>query len=423
MLWTTSLLKGLTQKGFFHLVGANLFTQIVGFASQFLVAWLIPPVDIGRLRILQSFGGLATVAGKLGFDSSTLKLCSETRPPGEKRSLFVSAVRFASVASFVVMLLMFLLNSIGVLSSDHRVSEYLCYYLPIVIALSLTDVLVCYLQALKLISLMSNIQIVTRSVSLIAIVLLTYLFGAEGYVIGLVGASYLGLVWLYRFVHKHNKLIPKVELPNAVREHWHYAKFSFPANTLGQLNTFLDILVLNYLVSDRVEIGYYGFALILLIPFNTLTTSVQQISTPYFSESSAQFDVWKSMYRKYQRLFVIGSGGLTFLSLLTVPPVIGFVMQNKFDDSLPYFSILLVGWFIRNWYSLKGVALWGLGKIRLNFIASAIAIPINVTLSIILTSQFGGTGAAVSSVLGQCVFLAIVSMMFQSVITKKGDSA
>ena len=144
--------QNLHRKGFFHLLGANLFTHAASFLAQFGVAWMLPPVDIGRLRILQSYGTLATIFSKFGFDSSVLKLCSEQRSSGEKRELLRFSLRFVIAASVATWMILLLLNYYGFLSADPQLRTYFYYYLPILLALSLTDLQVYYLQALKILT-------------------------------------------------------------------------------------------------------------------------------------------------------------------------------------------------------------------------------------------------------------------------------
>ncbi|MEX1138020.1 MAG: oligosaccharide flippase family protein [Bacteroidota bacterium] len=409
----------LVRKGFFHLLGANLFTHAAGFIAQFGVAWLLLPVDIGRLRILQTYGTLATIFSKFGFDSSVLKVCSEQRPAEEKRGLLRYGLQFVAVASVAVSIVLLVFNALGLLSADVELRRYFYYYIPILLALSLSDLQMYYLQALKMISVMSKVQIATRSIGIVFMLVLTYFYQAVGYVAGLVVAAYFSLYWLHTIVRKFHGSVPRVTVPDAFRSHWKYANYSFLANALGQLNNYADLYLLNYLVSDRVDVGYYGFALMLLIPYNTVTGSIQQITTPYFSEYSTAFTTWRMLYNKYQRMVVPGVLAITLVSLVAVPPLVSFLFSNKYDNSLDYFAVLLGGWFVRNLYSLKGVAMWGLGEIRLNFFASLIALPLTVVSGVFLITHFQTIGAAYANAVGQIILFVLVSVIFRTVVRRR----
>jgi len=74
-----TILQNIRQKGFFHLLSANLLIQVVAFFSQLFVAGILSPDDIGRIKVIQTFLSIFSVVAGMGFSSSTLKLCSENR--------------------------------------------------------------------------------------------------------------------------------------------------------------------------------------------------------------------------------------------------------------------------------------------------------------------------------------------------------
>ena len=91
---TKELIENMWKKGFFHLLLAKYFGQFVTFSSQILVAWILMPDDIGRLKVMQSFITIAVIFGGFGFNTSVLKLCSEDLPISEKTYLFNKSVKY-----------------------------------------------------------------------------------------------------------------------------------------------------------------------------------------------------------------------------------------------------------------------------------------------------------------------------------------
>lgn len=71
------LLRDILNKGFFHLLSANFIIGFLGFGSQLLVAKFLTPVELGQIRTMQSFIGVATILAGFGFNTAVLKLCSE----------------------------------------------------------------------------------------------------------------------------------------------------------------------------------------------------------------------------------------------------------------------------------------------------------------------------------------------------------
>lgn len=80
----TQILNEIKQKGFFHLLSANLLIQAVAFASQLFVAGILSPEDIGRIKFIQTLLSVFSIFAGMGFSASTLKLCSENRTETEK---------------------------------------------------------------------------------------------------------------------------------------------------------------------------------------------------------------------------------------------------------------------------------------------------------------------------------------------------
>ena len=72
-------LRKIQEKGFFHLLSANILIQIFAFASQLFVAGILSPEDIGRIKIIQTYLSVFSVIAGMGLNASTLKICSEGR--------------------------------------------------------------------------------------------------------------------------------------------------------------------------------------------------------------------------------------------------------------------------------------------------------------------------------------------------------
>ena len=85
-------IKGIGKKGFFHLFAVNGLVYVIGFASQLFVAWILDPADIGRIKIMQTYIGLAALLGGFGFNTSLLKLAFENCSEEEKND-FLNNVR------------------------------------------------------------------------------------------------------------------------------------------------------------------------------------------------------------------------------------------------------------------------------------------------------------------------------------------
>ncbi len=73
------MLKWLYSKGFFHLLSVNFLAQFLGFGTVLIFPKLLTAVEIGQLRILQTYTGLFAVLAGFGLSTSLLKYCAEDR--------------------------------------------------------------------------------------------------------------------------------------------------------------------------------------------------------------------------------------------------------------------------------------------------------------------------------------------------------
>ncbi|MCE5332366.1 MAG: oligosaccharide flippase family protein [Bacteroidales bacterium] len=401
------LISDIRKKGFFHLLSANLMIQLVAFASQLFVAGILSPEDIGRIKIIQTFLSVFSVVAGMGFNASTLKLCSENRTKEEGLQLFRSALAFTLISTITIYTVVLILNVFGVFSSDTLIQWLIPIGLFPLISNSLFMVFVSYFQATKQIKLMSGITMTNKIISILAIVLLAYWFGIKGYYIAY-NLSFIVMLFVsFRVIRKDFSFgISTLQLKSLFPVHWKYARPSIFANLLSEISAYIDILLINYLTYDMQEIGFYSFALTLTVALRVFPATVQQIANPYFSGLANNKPEFKKVFARYNKqLYLIVVLTLVFV-LLVVPPFINLIFDGKYDASMPYFTFLASGWSIRQLIQLQSAAIFGLGKISYNAYISLISMIFNIAACSLLIHYFGVMGAAYASIPSGIVILS-----------------
>ena len=71
-------IRKLNRKGFFHLFFSNFLIQFMVFGSQMLVAGLLLPEDLGRIKVLQTIVDIASIIAGGGLVVAVLKMVPET---------------------------------------------------------------------------------------------------------------------------------------------------------------------------------------------------------------------------------------------------------------------------------------------------------------------------------------------------------
>jgi len=256
------LLRNITNKGFFHLLSANFIIGFLGFGSQLLVAKFLTAEELGQIKTIQSFIGVAIILAGFGFNTAVLKLCSEKRSSEERAYIFKRNFYYTSIPIFLVLIVLFILARLKFLSPDPAINKLLLPYMLVIPAMTWTSLIIVYLQALKKIKLMAKIQILIRLFGFIVLVAITYFYGLIGFIISTVLIGYIALIPLFNLVKKHFSTNSKVN--KVFHQSLFYAKWSVSANAIGAIGQHMDIFMLNYLIGDRVSFGYYSLRLFLL---------------------------------------------------------------------------------------------------------------------------------------------------------------
>jgi len=400
------IFRNIRQKGFFHLLSANLLIQVVTFSSQLFVAGILSPDDIGRIKIIQTYLSIFTIVAGMGFNSSTLKLCSENRTLEEKRLIFQSALFFTIIATISLYIFIIILNSFGIFTSDKLVQWLIPLGLFPIISNSAFMVFVSYYQATKKIKLISKLTISNKIIAIIAIVLLTYWIGIKGYYV----AYNLSFILMLMVCFIHYKSTSGLNLFSAkslskFSIHWKYAKSSMFAYLLSEISAYVDILLISFFIPDMKQIGYYSFALTITVVFKIIPNTIQQITIPYFSSLAQQKNEFLIAFNRYNKLLYIIIASTLLVALLFVPFFLHWIFAGKYDPSMKYFPLLAIGWSFRLLAQLQYGAIFGLGKLNYNVYTTLVSLIFNIIIISISIYFFGLIGAAYSSVFGGLVYI------------------
>jgi O-antigen/teichoic acid export membrane protein len=412
-----TVLKDVYNKGFFHLFSANSLIHLIEFGSQFIVAWILLADDIGRIKSFQSFTAVAVVIAGLGFNSSILKLCAEkNRTLIEKQILFSSAIKITLIFSFITVGIIFILSSLGLVSNDSLTNKFFIYYALSIPLVALNNLVIGYFQALKAFKEISLLLLISKVIHVLIILAATYFYGLFGFVLGLVSGYLIGIsLLLYKtdFLVGWNKTT-KVHF----KENWDLAKFAFSANAVNILTLFFDMFLLNHLVTDAEELGYYGFALTLIAGLRILTTTIQQFVTPFFSEFSHDFQQSMRAFKRANKMFMLVILGAGVCGGLILPYIIQFVYGGKYDGSISYFQLLTIVWVIRSLPSLKGPYLLATGYIKVIFYSVLLVFAISVIPYWYLVKTYGIDGALYGQFFTAIVFFIVITISFHQTIKK-----
>jgi O-antigen/teichoic acid export membrane protein len=241
---------------------------------------------------------------------------------------------------------------------------------------------------------MAKAQAFIKVQSFILIVVCTWLWGFRGFVLATISAYLVGLLPLLKQVglkYLSSAFARGGDIPKLFSD---IALFSVLSNGISLIGRNADIFVLDHFVKDRTEIGYYSFATILILGATQVTQTVQAIATPYFSEH-ADDEVW------FRHQLVINQIRMAALSALvavvlfgTASVLVPLFYGSAYRPTLGYLSILLIRYVIWSSYAILGVAVVGLGMMRLSFIGLIVSTSINLCVTYVLLERYGIVGVA-----------------------------
>lgn len=408
-------IRNASAKGFFHLLTANLAIGLLAFGSQLLVIKFLSPSEMADIKTMQSFIGIAAVIAGFGLNTAVLKMCSEQRTDAERSEILRQSLRYTLVPITAVLTLMAVAAKLGLFSPAPLVNRWMYVIMFSVPATALGSILMVYLQARKRIKLMAVMQTTIRIGGLAVIVLATNLYGFAGFVIASTIVAFAALLPLIKIVRGDLTGL-KSRIERKYPEIWYYARWSLAGNLVATIISFLDILMLNYFIDDRVGLGYYSIATIFVLGLNQVTTTVQSIATPYFSEYSSDKSQFMRVLGKYQRLLVILALTLTVIAILIVPGLIVMLYGESYAPAGEYFQILAIKYFFWSCYALLGVAILGVGKMKFSFYSVMVSLVVSTALSYTFILQYGLKGAASAQAVSYLIIMIIVVLMTRVVL-------
>lgn len=408
-----NLFKITANVGFFHLISSNYAIRIFGFVSQIFVAWILTPTDIGRIRVWQSFFSISQILSAFGFESSTLKLCSEDRTNEEKFNIYSKAINYVLPSIFFTYLIINILAFFNVLSPDQAVNKYAWLFFLSLFPVTINNVQLSYLRARKQIKEYANIQLITKLISILFVIALTYLYYLSGYLIALIIGYIFSFVLIKQLVNKNSFKTTHMPHKAVLKLHLRYSLPVVVDDFAGMISQNLDILILNFIIITRDDVGYYGFAVTLITMMSVISYSMYQIVVPYFSSKSNNIKEILVLFNKYEIKWALISLIILIIAVAFTVPFLKYAMNGKYSDSVQYFIPLAISWYFKSNLYYQAGAIFGMGKMSLLATFSIISVLITSILLWIAITIYGIIGAAYGMMFAMFLNLIFIKIYFK----------
>jgi O-antigen/teichoic acid export membrane protein len=401
-------IKKIFEKGFFHLLGANGLILLAGFASQLFVAKFLDPSDIGAIRIMQTYVGLASTMCALGMNVSIVKLVTQQASDKDK----IAYLNVSILVSFIVFLMVWIgltgANILHFISNEQNIERLFPIYMLFLLPLAIQSVLGGYFQGIDEIRKYAKLQSISKVFSVLLIVATTYLFHLNGYVWAVLLGGLFSIFLLFFSIAKEKR---GFDVPLNFKSNflslWGLSKFALMTNFVGFLYSSLDIFFINHFKFDLSVFGQYAFAITLISILNVVPQTIQQIAFPHFAGISNQYDKWRKTYLRYNKLnHLVSLFSLVFV-YFAIPFMVDFLFNGKYHQSIYYFRGLVIAWTLNYMNNIKDTAVMGLGAFNFNFYISVFLLVISIPLYYVVVSNMGIQGALYVKIsLGLFAYLA-----------------
>lgn len=386
-------------------IGSNLLIKVFVFFSQIVVAFFITVEELGEVKTAQAMVEIFSLLACLGMNASILATAPKILEQSKREALYSQVMSFNLLSSLlVVLVLMGILWSLQLVGWSVPVTMY--QLMPLIIIMSVTTLLVSFIQSEKAFGELAKGQLLAKLISIPMIIVSCFMYGLSGYIIALYLAAAVTTVFLLRAYGLKITLLWKGV--HQFQLQWKIAKGALLSNVLGTFGFYAGLFITNAVIDEPKLVGSYAFALIIISGFEVISRSVQQYYIPYFTSEFS-----------HENLTRIENKFLSLASLLAVPVIFILLMivyldiDFKYSDAVYPFLVLFLSWIMSFKYNLKAGYFISCGKTMLNFKASTINVSLTILLSIFLGYMFGLVGVAVARLVTAMILIVVYRKLYE----------
>jgi|GEM_PF-1546412 len=392
---------GKTSKDALVYIGSKGATKVISFALLPVWTMLFSPEEYGTIGLLAAYGGVLSTLILCGLPSSIVREYSEFRGrDAEWRNYLGTITLFFSIIAAIVMTIGIYGESLWLQFGSSGIA-----YFPLIPLCLLGIVVGGYIRFYLAVSNAARRPWLTISIEqgiivgslLIALVLVgCFHYGVIGYLSAPVISSFIILAVL-TFRIKSQLF--------AWRPRWKHLKSAIHYG-LPLVPQAMAVWILS--ISDRViieiyhglsETGYYNLAANVSMSLSLVVVSLNQAINPrYFQlrlkrEKTSNSEVRKLSYATIGILTVLGIS-----MILLAPPLLGFVVNERYSPALSFLAPLTLGFYFYGVYQMFMRPMLLNKKTGLLAILTVLGAVLNIVLNLIFIPEYGALAATWTTV-------------------------
>lgn len=377
-----------------HILASTIIARGLSFIASWIALQLIPNKELGMVLFAYNIILFLIPFGGFGLHQSLLRFGALLKTQKEKNSLFRYVFFKGIGATCILIVLLACITSCINFQFEHT-GTYVLF-----LSLSLPSMYVFELLKIQLRLEHKNrtfaaTDVVFATVFVVNTLVLSYVFQEKGYAFALV---FTPVFTLFIYIKKLQSYFKNYQKPSIVnRSFWSYGIFASLSNVVTQLLFVIDILLIGYLLNDAEMVTNYKY--ISLIPLSLLFLPRAFINADFvaFTENIHRKPYIFKYVKSYLLLFTLISAAACLFFYSSASVLLGLFDTDFIQFKTPFLLIVFGVCGILILRGLFGNLLSSIGKARVNFYISSVALFLNIISNYVLIPKYGITGAAITS--------------------------
>jgi O-antigen/teichoic acid export membrane protein len=390
-------------------LSARILTAGVGLTYSVIVARFYGAELVGIIAMLNTFLMLTTLFTVMGTNTSILRLI----PEHLANYSVTSALKVYRKTQYMIIIFSLVTGSLffyfADLIADKVFSKpYLSFYFAIAAGFIVFKSLMLFnthaVRGLKLIRAFAFMLVLPQSFNLILLILLSLFWSNRNIpVYAMLGG--FTLTGIMGWIIMEHTFLKRIQPNDAIRPMsvWKILSISLPMFMTGTMVLVIGeigVIMLGMLRSEA-EVGYYSIAIKIATLASFILQSINSMAAPKFSElfHSGNIDELFHVAKKSSKLIFWTTLPVLFGIVIFGKPILSIIFGNEFGVAYPALLFLAIGQFVNAISGSTGYFLNMTGNQNIFKNIMLIATLINIVLNLVLISNFGITGAAISAMI------------------------
>lgn len=391
----------------------NLFMVYILQAANFLFSFISYPYVtrilgaeiLGEISFTNSIANYFSAIATFGITSYAVRSCAKVKADQKQLRRTADELFTANMVTTVVAIVL-CASTVIVVPSIHKYWKYM-----ILSGLAFASEFVgisWYYTAMEQFDYITVRNIILKFLSIVLI----FVFvknTSDGLIYAGILAFSVICTNIVNYLCSRRKIKISIRLSSPYARHYHKTKWFFVQSIALTVLSNMDVSMLGFM-NTSVQVGNYEVALKIKLLLSSLVSSLGNVFLPRLSRYYAQEEMdafWKTVHKSLQYNCVISLPMVGFLWICAKEIILLFC-GNQYAYAADILKILVIAVFVVGLSTVTGIqVLLSIDKEKTLFWSLISGSIVNFILNLYMIPKFSGAGAAMTTLISECVILAI----------------